>query len=53
MFQTKVVKKTETHILCSATFPEKRAVRKTMWQKHSRDRQATDDNTIRRMRFAC
>ena len=44
MFQTKVVKKTKRHIPSSATFPEKRAVHNIMWQKHSSNRQATDDN---------
>jgi hypothetical protein len=42
----------ETHILCSITFPENRAVYEIMW-KNGTARQATDDNIIRRMRFAC
>jgi hypothetical protein len=29
------------------------AFHKIMWQKHGSDRQATDDNITRRMRFAC
>ena len=33
--------------------PENRAVYKTMWKKHDRAREATVDNIIRRMRFAC
>ena len=45
MFQTKVVEKIKTRILCSITFFRKSC--------RGRDRQATDDNIIRRMRFAC
>jgi hypothetical protein len=33
--------------------PENRAVYKLIWKKYSRAGQATDDNIIRRMRFAC
>jgi hypothetical protein len=53
MFQTKFVEKIKTHILCSVTCSRK-AFR--LWdnvEKYGRSRQATDDNTIRRMRFAC
>jgi hypothetical protein len=32
MFQTKVVEKIKTHILCSVTFFENLAVYETMWQ---------------------
>jgi hypothetical protein len=53
MFQTKVIEKIKTHILCSIIFPENSAVYEIMWKKYGRARQATDDNIIRRMRFAC
>jgi hypothetical protein len=52
-FQTKPVDKIKTHILCSITF-FRRSCR--LWDnvgKCGRARQATDDNIIRRMRFAC
>jgi hypothetical protein len=52
MFYTKVVDKIKTHILCSITFVENRAVYEIMWKKCGRAAQATDDNIIRRMRFA-
>jgi len=32
MFQTKAVEKIKTHILCSVTSPENRAVYETMWK---------------------
>ena len=44
MFQTKVVEKIKTHILCSVTFFENLAVYKIMWKKYCRNGQATDDN---------
>jgi hypothetical protein len=53
MFQTKVVEKTKTHILCSITFFRKSC---RLWdnvEKCGTARQATDDNITRRMRFAC
>jgi hypothetical protein len=53
MFQTKVVDKIKTHILCSITFSRKSY---RLWdnvEKYGTARQATDDNIIRRMRFAC
>ena len=53
MFQTKVVQKIKTHILCSITFSRKSC---RLWdnvEKYGTARQATDDNIIRRMRFAC
>jgi hypothetical protein len=53
MFQTNVAEKIKTHILCSRTFPENRAVYGIMWKKYGRAGQATGDNIIRRMRFAC
>jgi hypothetical protein len=33
--------------------PENRTVYEIMWKKYGKARQATDDNIIRRMRFAC
>jgi hypothetical protein len=53
IFQTKVVEKIRTHILCSITFSLKSC---RLWdnvEKYGTARQATDDNIIRRMRFAC
>ena len=45
MFQIKVVQKIKTHILCSVTFFENRAVHEIMWKKHGTAEQATEDNT--------
>jgi hypothetical protein len=54
MFETKVVKEIKTHNLCSIIFlSENPAFQELMWKKYGRARQATDDNTIWRMRFAC
>jgi len=54
MFQIKVVEKIKTHSLCSVTpAPENRAVYQIMCEKYGRARQVTDNNIIRRMRFAC
>ena len=54
MFQTKVVEKIKTHILCSVTFFfENRAVCEIMWKKYCRVGQFTGDNIIWRMRIAC
>jgi len=51
MCQTKAVEKIKTHILCSILFsPENHAVDV---EKCCRAGQATDDNTVRRMRIAC
>ena len=46
MFQTEVLEKIKTHILCSVTFlfSENRAVCEIMWKKYCRAGQATDDN---------
>jgi len=53
MFQTKVVEKIKTRILCSVTFFSKNlAVYEIMWKNIS-DRQSTGDSVIGRMRFAC
>ena len=44
-FQTKVVQKIKTHILCSVTFFFRKSSRyKIMWKKYCRAGQATDDN---------
>jgi hypothetical protein len=53
MFLTKVVQKIKTHILCSVAFFRKSC---RLWdnvEKYGTAGQATDDNIIRRMRFAC
>ena len=53
MFQTKVVEKIKTHILCSVTVFRKSC---RLWDnlgKYSRARQTTDHNITRRMRFRC
>ena len=48
------LEKIKTHILCSITFfPENRAACERMWKKYGIAKQATDDNIIQRMRFAC
>ena len=54
MFQTKVVEKIKTRILCSITFFSRKSC--PLWdnvEKYGVDGQATDDNITRRMRFAC
>jgi hypothetical protein len=54
MFQTKVVEKVKTRILCSITFFFQKSFR--LWdnvEQYGTARQATDDNIIRRMRFPC
>jgi hypothetical protein len=53
MFQTKFVEKIKTHILCSITFFLKSCRLWVNVEKYGTARQATDDNIIRRMRFAC
>jgi hypothetical protein len=53
MFQAKVLSKIKTHILCSKTFSRKSC---RLWdnvEKYGRAGQATDDNIIRHMGFAC
>jgi hypothetical protein len=53
LFQTKVVEKIKTHILCSIIFSWKSC---RLWdnvKNYGRARQATDGNIIRRMCFAC
>jgi hypothetical protein len=53
MFQTKVVEKIKTHVLCSATFFRKSCPLWDNVQEYGRAWHATDDNIIRRMRFPC
>jgi hypothetical protein len=53
MFQAKVVQQIKTHILCSMTFYWKSCHLCDYVNKCGTARQVTDDNTIRRMRFAC
>jgi hypothetical protein len=53
MFQTKVVEKIKTHILCSITFFRKSCRLRDNVEKYGTARQATDDNIIRRMHFLC
>jgi hypothetical protein len=53
MFRTKVKNKIKTHILCSITFPQKSCCLWDNVEKYGTARQTTDDNIIRRMRFAC
>jgi hypothetical protein len=48
MFQTEIVEKMKTHMLCS----ENRAVYEIL-EKYGRARHATDDNIIWSMRVAC
>jgi hypothetical protein len=53
MFETKVVEKIKTHILCSVPFfSENRAVYEKIMEKCCIAGQATDDNTILRMLIA-
>ena len=53
MFQTKVVEKIKTHILCLITFNGNRAIYAIMRKNTVQtDRQTTDDNKPGRMRFA-
>jgi hypothetical protein len=52
MFQTKVVGKIKTHILCSITFSRKSCSLWNSVEKYGTTRQATGDNIVRRMRFA-
>jgi len=53
MFQTKVVEKIKTHILCSVTFPRKWRRLCDNMEKYCTARQATDGNILRRMCIAC
>jgi hypothetical protein len=53
MFQIEVIEKIKTHILCSVTFFLKIVPFMRYVEKYGRAWQVTDDNTTRRMRFAC
>jgi hypothetical protein len=53
MFQTKLVDKIKTHILCSITFLRQSCRLSDNVEKHGWAGQATDDNKIRHVRFAC
>jgi hypothetical protein len=49
-----ILEKIKTHILCLIIyFFEKLAYCEVTWKKYGTARQATDDNLIRRMSFAC
>ena len=52
MFETNFVEKIKTHVLCSITFVENRAVYEIML-KNLLQPDRPDDNIIRRTRFAC
>jgi len=51
MFQTNIVEEIKTHILCSITFPENRAVYGKMWKNMVEA--GRTHSIIRRIRFAC
>jgi hypothetical protein len=53
MFQTKVVQKIKTHILCSVTFFPKVVPLWDNVEKYGTARKATDGNIIWRIHFAC
>jgi hypothetical protein len=53
MFQTQVVEKIKTHILCSVTLFRKSIHLWDNVEKHGAARQATYDNMTRRMHIAC
>jgi hypothetical protein len=54
MFRTSVVEKIKTHcVFRKVFFPENRAVYDMMWKKCCTAGEATEDDIIRRMRFAC
>ena len=50
---TKVAGKINTHILCSIPPRLARPENHTIYEKMCRARQATDENVIQRVRFAC
>jgi hypothetical protein len=52
-FSDKSVEEIQTHILYSKTFFRKSCRLRNNKEKYGTARQATDDNIIRRMRFAC
>ena len=53
MFQTKIVVKIKTHILCSVIFSRKTFRLLDGVKKYGTAGQALDDNIIRRMRVTC
>jgi len=53
MFQTKVVQKIKTHILCSVTFFRKSCGLWDNVEKYCTARKSTDENLIRRMSITC
>jgi hypothetical protein len=53
MFQIKVIRKIKTPILCSKTFFRKSFGLWENIENYRGDEEATDDNIIRRMHFAC
>jgi hypothetical protein len=53
MFQTRVVDKIKTHILCPVTFLQKSCRLQGNVEEYVKARQATDENTRQRLRFAC
>jgi hypothetical protein len=52
MFQTKVVHKIKTHILCSVPFTWKSCLLWDKMGKYGRHGRATDENIVRRVHFA-
>ena len=52
-FQTKVLDKIKTQILCSKTFSENLAVYEIKWKKYGTAEHATDGNRVRCLRYAC
>jgi hypothetical protein len=54
IFQTNVVEKTKTHILCPVTFPPRKSCSLgDNVEKYGRPRQTTGGNILRPKRFAC
>jgi hypothetical protein len=53
MFHTGLVEKIEVQMLCSTTFSRKLCPLLDNVEKYGKARQVTDDDIIRRMRFAC
>jgi hypothetical protein len=53
MFQNKNCIKNQTHILCPVSYLRKSYLLWDNVEKYGTARQATDDNTMRSMRFAC
>jgi len=53
MFQTTVVQKISTHLLCSVAFRENGGVYELVWKKYNRARQAAGDVMWRRKCAIC